>query len=238
MPRKTIAAKKKESDRWKSLFTSPQHHRQLDEMHERNTRDGRELATVNCWFLGENESERMWREYVGSTEGIAVKSTIGKLWNSVYLPSEVSFIGKVNYVDLESHEMSTYEGGQAHHRAFLKDHSRFAHEQELRIQTMNLRTQACLDPVGRPLSREEVDGKGMNNFDQPGLHVRVKLDELFDTIVTAPGAPEWFCNLIKHLQIKSGINWHIRRSQFEILNVEPGNGDNSDSTPLLSTPSE
>ena len=215
MPRKTVSAMREDNERWKAVFPAPDLQGQLDEMPERNVGDGRDLTTVNCWFLGSDESRRMWDEYVGSSEGVAVRSTIRKLRNGVYLPSEVSFIGKVNYVDLDSHDMSTYEGGQAHHRAFLKDRSRFAHEKELRIQTMNLRTPACLDSLGRPLSRDDVKGKGMNNFGQPGLHVRVKLDDLFDTVVTAPGGSDWFCNLIKHIQLKSGFDWDIKRSQFE-----------------------
>jgi len=220
MPYKTVSEMKKENERWKPVFSKPELQKQLDEMPKRNVEDGKVLTAVNCWFLGVNESLQMWNDYVGAPEGVVVKSTIRKVRDSVYLPSEMSFIGKVKYVDFDKYEMSTYEGSQAHHRAFLKDRNHFDHENEIRMQTMNLRSPACLDPFGRPLSREDIIGKGMNNLDEPGLHVRVDLNNLFDTIITAPGAQKWFINLIKHIQIKSGFKWMIECSQFKTLRVE------------------
>lgn len=215
MPRKAVEISNKEHARWKATFASPEHHRQLDEMSERNVCDGRSLTAVNCWFIGEEENLRMWEEYVGATEGVAIRSTVGQVWKSTYLDSRFSFIGKVNYVNLEEHQMESYEAGQAHHRAFLKSQKEFKHEQELRFQTMNIRTLACLDPSGQPLTPNDLVGTGMNNFDEAGLNVRVKLDTLFDTIVTAPNASAWFFNLIKRLQVNFGIKCVLKRSDFD-----------------------
>lgn len=215
LPRRTLEKTKTEEEKWKSFFTHPDHRRQIDEWSECNVQYGQSSTAVNCWFIGDDESERMWREYVASSEGVAIRSTIRKLRESIYLPRDFSYIGRVNYVDLDEHEMTVYEGAQAHHRAFLKDHVQFKHEQELRIQTMNFRTDVCLDPLGRPLTHKELVAGGMNNFQEPGLHVQVKLDQLFDTIVVAPNAQDWFFNLIQHLQITAGINWQVRRSKFE-----------------------
>ncbi len=63
----------------------------------------------------------------------------------------------------------------------------------------------------------------MNNFDEPGLRIGVNLNSLFDTIITAPGAPKWFINLIKHIQIKSGFKWDVECSRFQALSIEQGN---------------
>lgn len=216
MPVKTAATIKGRNQNWKSVLGSPDLHKQLDDMHEVNVLDGRSLTNVNCWFIGDEESKQMWDEYVGTPEGVAVRSTIQRLRDNIHVPTEVSFIGRVKDIDFDSHEMSTYEGHQAHHRSFLKDRLKFAHENELRISTMNLRTIACLDPLGRALTREDVSGKGMNNFDQPGLHVRVNLENLFDSVVTAPSAPSWFFNLIQHIQLKSEFGWTVQRSNLEI----------------------
>lgn len=214
LPYRTFEKTKAQDDVWKSLFTHPDHQREIEEWAERNVEDGQSLIAVNCWFIGDDESERMWQDYVVSSEGVAIRSTIRKLRESIYLPRDFSFIGRVNYVDFDQYEMTLYEGAQAHHRAFLKDRVRFEHEQELRILTMNFRTDVCLDPLGRPLTHKELVGGGMNNFHEPGIHVRVKLDQLFDTIVVAPGAQDWFYNLMQHIQIKAGINWQVRRSKF------------------------
>lgn len=217
LPKSTAAAIMEQNQQWKPVFDAPDLHKQLDEAHEVNVRDGRSLTNANCWFIGEEESKLMWDEYVGTPEGVAVRSTVRQLRENIYIPTEVSFIGRVKYVDFSSYELSTYEGHQAHHRAFLKDKFRFEHKDELRISTMNLRTLACLDPLGTPLKREDIAGKGMNNFDQPGVHVRVNLNNLFDTVVIAPDAPSWLFKLIQHIQLNSGFEWVIERSNLKTL---------------------
>jgi hypothetical protein len=70
---------KKENEQWKKTFNSPEFHTQIDSWPERNVQDGRELAVVNCWFLGDNDSQKMWDEYVGTPEGVIIKSTVRKL---------------------------------------------------------------------------------------------------------------------------------------------------------------
>jgi hypothetical protein len=67
------------------------------------------------------ESERMWKEYAGGgSEGVATKSTIGLLAQHVFCDARVTTIGRVQYVDLDTHVMSHYEANQAQERAFLK----------------------------------------------------------------------------------------------------------------------
>lgn len=111
--------------------------------------------------------------------------------------------------------MSSYEAHQAHHRAFLKDKYKFSHESELRICTMNIKTQACLDTLGRIFSKKDITGANMNNFGEAGLHVKVNLTNLFDTIVLAPGSKKWFRNLITHLSLKGNFNWNIQNSRIK-----------------------
>ncbi len=227
MPKKTIKALQKQHDKFRHLFPWPQAQKQFDEMEMKNVEDGKNLQAVNCWFMGDNGSQRMWDEYVGTSEGVAIRSTVRKVRGSIFLPSEFSFIGKVKYIDFENCEMTSYHGSQAYRRAFLKDANKFKHESELRICTMNLRTQVCLDPIGKPLPLEKRIGAGMNNFDAPGLNVRVKLEDLFDTVITAPNAPVWFIDLIKHLQWKTNFMWKIEESKLKNQITEQTSSANS-----------
>jgi len=57
----------------------PELQKQLAGMTDRNVTDGRDVLVVNCWFLGETESQQMWNEYVGSSEGVALRSTLKRL---------------------------------------------------------------------------------------------------------------------------------------------------------------
>src|SRR5215467_13664956 len=45
---------------------------QLENANRRNVEDGRELTLVNCWFLGESDTEWMWKQYANWSEGVAI----------------------------------------------------------------------------------------------------------------------------------------------------------------------
>ena len=170
LPRKLKRQLHENNQRFKAQFNTPEFHKQIDAWLDRNEDDSRELLVVSCWFLGETDSKRMWREYGRSDEAIAVKSTIGRLAQYVLVPRDeyVSHLGLVSYVDHDNHEMSAHEAHQGHERAFLKD-NRFAHEQEVRIVTLNTKTTGCVSMEGRPYTAEDVAGAKMNNFENPGL---------------------------------------------------------------------
>lgn len=204
-----------EFQKWKTLFVDPDLHRQINEMPNRNVEDGRELTVVNCWFLGDCESQRMWDEYAGVSEGVAVKSTIRKLCRYIFVDPECSQIGKVRYVDLDKHDMTLYEASQAHERAFLKDINNYSHEQEIRLVTMNLKTPWCVNMNGNPLTEQEYTGKNMNNFDCQGLYIKVDFRNLIDSIILAPHAAKWFEMLIQRIFDLSKLNIVVERSQIK-----------------------
>lgn len=209
-----------ENQKYKAQFNTPDFHRQIDNWTLENENSGRELLVANCWFLDETESEQMWAKYGGSNEAVAIKSTIRRLVENVLVPHDdhVSHIGMVSYIDHAKHEMSTYEANQASERAFLKDKQRFSHEQEVRIVTMNLKTTTCASMEGKPYTPEEVAGKNMNNFKNPGLYVGVVLDQLFTEIVVCPGAEDWFANLVKRIIELKGLNVNVSASRLNRFN--------------------
>jgi hypothetical protein len=215
IPEAALTLMREENEKTKECFPHPEYQRQINNWPEDNVASGRSLTAANCWFIGDEESSAMWKEYARGPDGVAIKSSMRKVWESIYLPAEFSFIGKVKYVDFNTYEMSSYEAHQAHHRAFLKDISKFGHEHELRLCTMNIKTTACLDSLGRVFSNEDITGAKMNNFDEAGLQVRIDLRNLFDTLVLAPGSQEWFKNLVTHLSLKGHFKWNIQRSRIK-----------------------
>ncbi len=203
--------------KWKQIFP-PDLHWQIDQMAERNIKDGRELTVVNCWFLGDSESPKMWKNYTINNDGVAIKSTIRKLATYIYVEPEFSCIGKVEYVDFSSHDMTPYHASQVSERAFLKS-NHLQHEQEVRIVTMNFKTPTCVGMDGKPYTQEQVTGKNMNNFENAGLYIRVNIKELIDSIVIVPQATEWFELLIKRIIELSQLNIQIKRSELETINA-------------------
>jgi hypothetical protein len=214
LPAESKRAMREEDEEFKSWFDSPEHHRQIDAWADDNENDGRELLVVNCWFLGERPSERMWSEYGGSNDAVAIKSTVGRLANNVFVPRDEhrSHIGLVSYVDYSSHRMGSYEAQQAIERAFLKDKERFSHEQEVRIVTMSTKTTSCVSMEGKKYTLEEVSGKNMNNFENPGLYVCVRLDRLITEVVVPPTAKDWFEKLVRCIVERSNLSAPVTRS--------------------------
>lgn len=216
IPSTTKELMDKENQKYKEQFNTPEFHQQIDSWASDNENSGKELLVVNCWFLDEYESEQMWKKYGGSNEAVAIKSTVRRLVNNVLIPDDdhISHIGAVSYIDHDKHEMSRYEANQAHERAFLKDKQRFSHEQELRIVTMNFKTTNCASMEGKPYTPEQVADKNMNNFENPGLYVGVRLQQLFTEVVICPDAEDWFIYLVKRIIELSNIDITVSTSRL------------------------
>jgi hypothetical protein len=219
MPRIADAEMLAEHQKLKDIL-HPTLHEQIESMNTRNVQDGRELIVVNCWFASENESDKMWKEYAGGTEGVAIKSTVGLLSQCVFCDPRLAMIGRVQYVDLNSHSMSLFEANQAHERAFLKT-LEFCHEQEVRIATMNIKGPMCVNMDGTMLNPEQYQGANMNNFENPGLYIRADLRRLIKSTVLAPGASRWFELLVKRIVHLSGLDCSVERSMLERQQISP-----------------
>ena len=109
--------------------------------------------------------------------------------------------------------MTAYEAHQGHERAFLKGQN-FEHEQEIRIVTLNTKTMRCVSVDGKPYTPEEVAGKNMNNFENPGLYVGVHLAGLITEVIISPTAEDWFERLVKRIieltrTPSSGLSFYV-----------------------------
>lgn len=186
---------------------------QIRNANRRNVEDGRELTLANCWFCSEGESASMWKDYAGS-EGVAVVSTVGLLNQHVQCSPTYSLIGKVQYVDLNSHTMSHYEANQAGERAFLKN-KQFAAEQEIRMTSMSFRGPMCVNLDGTEMRPDQYAGVGMNNFDSPGLYIKADLRKLITRTVLSPNAAPFIEHLVRRIGHLAGVISPVERSSIE-----------------------
>ena len=60
---------------------------------------------INSWHVAESESAAMWRLYLKSDEGVAIRSTVGRLCSSFEKTDWRVFIGLVNYIDYDKDEI-------------------------------------------------------------------------------------------------------------------------------------
>lgn len=185
-------------------------------MTDNGVENGRCMGAVNCWFFGKEESEEMWRDYGQEGKGIAIRSTVKRLSVSFRIPGDycrMSIIGRVQYVDFDSHDMTEYDANNAHGTTFIKEKS-FTREQEVRIFTLNSLHSGCLNPDGSPINSFQMTGPGLFEPNRKGFYVKCKLQELIQAVVIGPHAQPHFFTLVKRLIARYRLFVPIERSQL------------------------
>ena len=66
---------------------------------------------------------------------------------------------------------------------------------------------------GKPYTDDEVAGKNMNNFENPGLYVGVDLKGLLTEVVVSPTAQDWFEKLVRRIIELSQLPARVIRSR-------------------------
>ena len=64
------------------------------------------MTFVNCWHMSEVESAAMWKIYASDQAGVAVVSTVDRLIAALAPTKRHVHIGRVQYVDYETHAMA------------------------------------------------------------------------------------------------------------------------------------
>lgn len=137
---------------------------------------------VNCWHMGNMESEAMWRLYCPENSGVAIQTIYSKLANSVASESELH-IGMVAYIDYESQSipMNSVFAPVMHKRIS------FSHEHEIRLVKVR-----PPDNWGTP-----------HEFSPPGISISWPLEQTVESIYVNPYAPEYFyeavCSVVRNL---------------------------------------
>ena len=160
----------------------------------------REIPTnpICCFHMNTEESERMWKEYTTVTESVVVKSTVGRLVQSLKHFEQDAFIGVVRYgeghrIDRPKYSHSNWEGEQVkisnpwYVPRFLKKEE-FRFEQELRL-TAHFSQSATPFDRGTNLAIGET---GIVTFVE---EVRMN-----------PKAPTYFAETIRDLHAAHGFN--------------------------------
>lgn len=157
---------------------------QMHKRHEQN----RKLFYVNCWYLGNQESEAMWRLYCPNDNGVAIQTSYRRLVNSIEHDPEL-FVGRVTYVDYDHHEFPT------DNILYPVMHKRisFAHEQEVRLVK---------------ISGPENEGLP-NEFSHSGISIDWQVGPVIEAIYVDPYAPQYFFEAV------SAIVQHLAPNMLE-----------------------
>jgi hypothetical protein len=147
----------------------------------------RQSVFLSCWHENEHESAAMWRIYLSSEEGVAVRSSVARLRAALSDSREPLHFGKVRYLDYERETPAAERDLDA----FFCKRKSFDYERELRV-----------------LWRRR------DALDQPGHYVAADLERLVDAIVVSPTSEPWFEELVSSVTGKYGLELPITMSSM------------------------
>lgn len=157
----------------------------------------RRIVFVNCWHVNDHESAALWRLYLSSGEGVAIRSTFARLVNCFAGTPEDVHIGLVRYIDYRTDRINPFN----YFTSVLAKRRSYEHERELRAVVLG----RDLAPVGERLDDHQFP---------PGLAVSIDLDALIEAIYVAPTAPAWFAGLTEKLLRRYGVPAPVHRSDL------------------------
>ena len=160
----------------------------------------RRLVCVSCWHWNQHESSAMWKLYLSAGEGVAIRTTFGRVVDSFADFPGVVYAGRVQYIDY-AHDPMPFNNLLA--PAVYKRKS-FEHEHEVRL--------AWVSPHGD----NGYDGPpvGEAGFNLSGFGLPVNTDALIEQVFVAPTAPRWLVDLVGRVSRTYGGNWPVVQSDL------------------------
>lgn len=150
---------------------------------------------VNCWNEANHESAGMWKLYSSLRYGVAVRTDLKCLKNSVIEDVKL-LIGRIRYIDYE--RMSIPEGNSV--SPFLYKRTNFEDEREVRaiIQKWQLTDDQRFD-----LSQDVCD---------IGEYFRVCIASLVREVLVSPYAEDWFLDLVRSIAARYNLEAPVAKS--------------------------
>ena len=162
----------------------------------------RQYIMCNCWHHGDEESMAMWDKYHLRNNGIAIKTTIENLKNS--LPDEPNvFIGKIEYIE-DYNQIDMLEDVPPEiwlHYPYFYKRTPFKYEQEVRA-IIDIASILQGDPYefGRPLK----------------INVKTLIDENDENseVIVSPHADKWVAGTLELIVKQYGYQFPVNPSKL------------------------
>lgn len=168
-------------------------------------RRNRACTYVSCWHNNDYESAAMWKLYLKSDEGIAIRSTTRRLVDCLAECPETIHIGRVKYIDYSTEAVENDRGIWNALDGVIHKRISFAHEKEIR---------AIMHKPDLFASAEEGATKSLNEPTLPGYAPGIGINALVESVYVSPTAPDWFYKLVKTVSARFLVSGAINRSSL------------------------
>lgn len=167
---------------------------------------------INCWHLNDFQSDAMWRIFLGSKNGVAIKTSIVNIKKAIENSEDEVYISKVFYRDFEN--MSFFDIAFEEQNVFPNSHGgsinqfiykrkSFEHENELRLIYIDL-------PIPHVSKTTLELKKPILEFKK----INVDLKYLIQEIIISPFADVGFKDLVAELIKDVGLNFRVIESNL------------------------
>ena len=151
----------------------------------------REKVVVSSWHINEYESYAMWQIFTKTNEGLAIRSTVGRLRDALAAETATEqFIGEVNYIDYKK-EYIPFDDAFF---PFLFKRKSFQYEREIRVLT---------------------DLSSQGGYINDGIKIDVDICRMIDKIYIHPKSENWYKKLVIELMDRLGFEFKIEKSDLE-----------------------
>lgn len=155
---------------------------------------------INCWRMADEESYAMWKIYTDPQNGIAIKTTLEKLDNSIIPGPNKLLAGEVSY----------YDGKQASPGAFSPFFCKLKHyisEDEFRLISISKENYEAV----------ENNQKELLSGEYPKFISLNSVEDLIEELYISPYAEDWFRTLVKDVVTsRYGLDILIAKSEIKL----------------------
>jgi hypothetical protein len=156
--------------------------------------DFRRQMYISCWFMGEHESAAMWKLYLQSPEGVAIKTDVDTLVEGLEQSPLTARTTMVKYVDYDTTPIPF--GNLLF--PFVHKRLSFSHEAELRAI----------------IWAEEASNRPQIATDATAVMIGVAPEQLIKAVHVSPTAPRWFGALIEQVVKRYSLALPVVRSSL------------------------
>lgn len=146
----------------------------------------RKLVYLNCWTAKERESNPMWYAYTSRKTGVAIKSTVGDLINSI-----VDWDGRIFYGNIKYPNFEDFQAPLSPIQHFFLKRREFLEEQEFRLALSFKETPAMLMPT----STEDM----ATPPNEDHLNVTIDLNSLASGIFVHPQSQDYVKPMVEDI---------------------------------------
>jgi hypothetical protein len=163
----------------------------------------RESCYLSCWHMNPHESAAMWKLYLSSNEGVAVRTTFAAMKRAFANTPDVIQAAIVQYIDYTSDQFSLHNG----FIPIIHKRLSFAHESEIRLIWWSLGNSEQCDNVWQ-------SGSHFRPATLPGRQVAVSVGELISEVFVSPTSQQWFRDLVESVTRKYGFPFPVIKSNL------------------------